>query len=237
MSTNGWIHIDRHPRFVMRTCVLAGIAIAAFTLGAVKTGAAQTADRESAAPRGVTGFLHVGGVAGLGLLTSSDITGLLSDEFGISISEELSLMARAGFKNFLQIEYRRTDGAHNFLNNQLVNGQFQTIAKIPMDYDVNEFIAKLNPFGFSSNSPTGWFITVGRSEIDWLDTEGDGFSGSGLILGLEFGILQRWTSTQIGLVHHSIDFDEATLLGMTFTSDISAGNWILYVSVGIGPGF
>ena len=180
-------------------------------------------------------YIHVGAGWGAGL-GFSEITELLNDEFQIGLSGYASILARAGIRNIAQVEYRRTDAAHNFNRLRIVGGQFQSVPSIKMDFDAADWVGKFNPLAVITSNKA-LFLVAGKGTVDWNDQTDDGFGGDSDILGLEYAVMAPGVGVHFGLWHYGVTYDRATLLGMTFASDLTADYWVLFMNFSIGLGF
>ncbi len=179
-------------------------------------------------------YVHVGAGFGMGY-GLSEITEVLNDEFGIGISGYASILARAGIRNIVQGEYRRTDAAHNFNRVRLVGGQFQSIPSVKMDFDTADLVGKINPLA-PFNSTQALFLVAGRGTVDWNDRVDDGFGGDSDILGVEYATFAPGAAVHIGIWRYGVTYDRATLLGMTLASDLTATYWVLFFNLSVGLG-
>ncbi len=193
-----------------------------------------TVQRRPSRPRVHNLYVHVGAGLGMGYGTS-EITEVLNDEFGIGISGYASILARAGIRNIVQGEYRRTDASHNFNRVRLVGGQFQSIPSVKMDFDTADLVGKINPLAAFSSTQALFFV-AGRGTVDWNDQVDDGFGGDSNILGLEYATLAPGAAVHVGLWRYDVTYDRATLLGMTLASDLTATYWVLFFNVSFGLG-
>jgi hypothetical protein len=185
-------------------------------------------------------YVHAFGGAGFSYLSSDDITSLLGDEFGIGIGlPTWSYGIRGGFKNIIQLEYNIGIADHNFNNNSIIPDIPSEVIK--MDYKTKDVQIKINPFFWrktdtSARRITSWFLVAGKGDVEWFDTEGDGFTGTSTIYGIEYALLSKYVSGSFSFKRYGIQFDETKLFGFTFKENSGASDYIMEVKIGFGFG-
>ena len=185
-------------------------------------------------------YVHIGGGAGLALMSSDTITDLFGDQFAIGLGLHLSWSLAAGYRNLLQMEVRRGDSSHTLRDNNIVTNES---VEIPMDYDFTEYVFKANLLALSSGNRAGrvsaLFALGGTSSVEYLDEVGDGFKGDGTVLGLEYWRIAPSGALAItlGLRRYEIEFDQITLFGETVPVKVEASNYVLHTAVTFGLGF
>ena len=187
-------------------------------------------------------YAHVGAGVGVGLLNSSEITDVAAADYGIGLGGSYSLLGRVGFRQVVQAEFRWGTESHPFRLVGLVSGgtqPFGILDELEMDYDFTEWTGKLNPF-FSNPRRFSPFVVVGRSKADFLNSDGEGFEGTGTIVGVEFIGITRALSITLGFKRHAMTFTAVTpeIYGATLdpTAEFSGANWILDATFAFGVG-
>ncbi len=186
-------------------------------------------------------YIQVGADVGVGLLLSPEIKGLLNDDFGLGLGFHKAAVAVIGYQHYAQVEFRYGDSGHTMNNNQFVKGDLQTVEQIPMDYDYTEFVAKVNPL-FGKKRSSTIFLLAGIGHVEYFDTEGDGFTGSSLVFGIE--VVQSLVTSKSKLVkslvfgyrRQQITFETIQFFNIPLSTDIAANNNIIYVGGRIGLG-
>lgn len=177
-------------------------------------------------------WLHAGGGFGVAIGTS-EITRILNDEFTVGLSAQWTVLARLGLSNIFQVEGRLGDAAHDLNNVGLVNGQFQTVAVVKMDFDTREVLLKFNPLPRGGRGGA-FYLVAGLGEVEWRDTEGDGFSGRSYIVGIEGARLAPGASLTYGVARYAINYEATTLLNVTVPSNIQHTDWVVYFNLAFG---
>jgi len=187
-------------------------------------------------------YAHVGAGVGASLLNSGDITDIITD-YGIGIAGSYSILGRVGLKNIVQAEYRRgTEGGHEFLLSGLVSGgsqPFGIVDELEMDYDFSQWTGKLNPF-FQTERRFNVFLVGGQSKADFVNPDGEGFEGTGTIVGVELMAINRQVSGSVALLRHGMTFTSISpeLYGRTLDSadELGGSNWIAEFTFAFGLG-
>lgn len=184
-------------------------------------------------------YVHAGGGAGFGFMSSDAITDLFGDEFTIGIGLHFSASVAVGYRNLVQLEARVGDSSHTLRNNNIVT---QVTTEIPMDYDFTEYVVKANLFGLTSGGrrggQTALFVVVGAMQVEYLDEAKDGFKGGGTVFGLEIMRMapNGAVTASLGLRRYGIEFDEITLAGQTIPVAADASNYVLHTALTVGLG-
>jgi hypothetical protein len=189
-------------------------------------------------------YIHALGTLGFDVYNSSDINALFTNDMKIhSIGFPFQYGIRAGFRHILQFEYHvSSSSAHNIGTvTGYVNGQWVGVS-VPMKLKASDMLFKVNPFfwswsGSKSSKPaTCMFVVIGNGTAKYKDKTNEGFEGSGMIYGLEFGAISKYATFNIGMTTQQITYDKARLFGQNFTTDMKASRFILYTSLGFGFG-
>lgn len=185
-------------------------------------------------------YAHVFGGAGFSYLSASDVESVIGEDFGIGIGlPTWSYGVRSGYRNIFQIEYNFGQSDHDFNNNSIVEDVPDEV--IAMDYSTNEIHFKFNPVFWiegliSDGKPIAFFLVYGFGDVEWIDENDDGFSGTSTVMGLEYTEFTKNVSYSISFKHYGIEFEETTLAGIPFEHSIDASDYILEFKIGIGLG-
>jgi hypothetical protein len=179
-------------------------------------------------------WFHAGGGFGVAIGTS-EITRILNDEFTVALSGQWTVLARLGLSSVFQVEGRLGDAAHDLLNVGLVDGQFQTVGIVEMDFDTREVLLKFNPLPRGGRGGA-FYLVGGVGDVAWRDREGDGFSGRSYIIGIEGARLAPGASVTYGVARYAINYEATTLLGVTVPSNIQHTDWVVYFNLAFGVG-
>lgn len=185
-------------------------------------------------------YVHAFAGGGLSYLSSSDIKDVVSDDFGIGLGlPTWSYGLRGGFRTIAQVSLNIGRANHNFNNNSIIPDIPSEV--IEMDYETTDVQFKVNPFFWrtsrtASGQGKAWFLVWGFTEVDWKDEVGDGFSGKGNIIGIEYALVSTYLSGNFSFKRYAIDFDQTILFGLPFTTETSASDWIFEIKIGFGLG-
>ena len=189
-------------------------------------------------------YLHLGGQVGLDVLSSSDIESVIGEYTIGSLGFPVGLLGRVGIRNIIQVEVQELAASHNLRqlgftgDDGFNNTGLGTVAEIKMKYKETAKVIKLNPryWTYSLRKPTGIFLVFGTEDVTYKDNDGDGWSGTSNIYGLEWIIIRRYVSGSAGFRYSAINFDSNTIADWR-NRDFAAGQYNIYFSVAFGLGY
>ncbi len=185
-------------------------------------------------------YAHLFGGMGMSFLTAEDVESIIGDDFGIGIGlPTWSYGIRGGFRNILQVEYNFGIASHDFNNNSIIEDIPNEV--IEMDYETTDIQFKFNPFfwkapGVKNGKTKAIFLIYGFGDVEWRDTNDDGFEGTSTILGIEYSRFSKNLSWSVSFKHYGIEFDETTVFNIPFEHSTEASDYILEFKVGFGVG-
>lgn len=191
---------------------------------------------------------YVNGLVALGfdIYKSDDINKIFLDEYNIQTAGfPFQYGIRAGFRHIAQFEFHASSSSSHNLGRitDYVNGQWVG-ETINMKLKASDMLFKINPFFWSwMKSSHGrpakcMFVVIGAGKATYKDKTDEGFEGSGMIYGLEYGMISKFATLSLGMTIQNItyDRDKIHITGYTATSDLKASRFVLYTSLGLGYG-
>lgn len=204
-----------------------------FTLFCVLS--AEASDKE------VSWYAHGGVGWGMGWYTSSDIENELPNDYTIanlSLSG-FGLLAHVGYRNLIQIEYDLWSTSAHSLMGDVVDFDDTGIPireELDMKYKSSEYLIKINPFYFFSEDKP-WYIVFGIGAPEFKSKkDGQKFSGSSTIFGLEYLRSTKNLSGAYGIKYSKITFDPTEFYSINYSKDISSNYILLYFTLAAGFG-
>lgn len=183
-------------------------------------------------------YVHVGGAVA-GEILSSEVISALVPDYDVKYTISYALLARAGLGQVVQGEYRQGKGDHDLRLTGFFRGTIGVVDERRMDYEFSEWTVKFNP-AFSEKRQFPAYLVAGQSEVDYLNEQGEGFRGSGTVLGIEFVGVTRNLSVTFGVKRHGLSFDPVSLdfFGAPVQQDVSIGaaNWVIDFTIAAGMG-
>ncbi len=226
--------------------IFSGLMLTSTVLGQDST--SQTVPMRRQAPE----LFYAHGMVGIGMdwYTSSNIQDILPEDFKLgSLGFPFEYGIRGGFKNIGQIEYRKfSTGSHairlqGFTGGSGVGGTgIGTVAETPMKFKSTEIAFKLNPFvwtwtGSNTNQPYKClFLVYGTSDVSYRDDVNDGWKGNGTLYGIEYAMISKIFSADVGVVVQKIEYDEITLVDPDLPLSYDASHIMVYMHIAAGIG-
>ena len=183
----------------------------------------------------VLAYLHIYGGMGFSYVSASEINALLGDDFGIGIG--LPTWAWGfigGYKNIVQVEYNNGISDHNFNKNSIIADVPSEV--IEMDYNTTDWHFKFNPLFWNMEPNSAIYLIYGMGDVEWKDTNNDGFTGTSQIFGLEYANITKYVSWSVSFKRYGITFDETRLFNIPFDVKTEASDYILEFKGGVGLG-
>ncbi|MGH7466599.1 MAG: hypothetical protein ACRENP_01300 [Longimicrobiales bacterium] len=188
---------------------------------------------------------------GSGSWFSSQFLDNTLDQIDVSISNPdgfLALGLRLGFRNLVQVEFRRADGSHSLFNADITfeGGTFEsTRTELSMDFNVDEQLLKINPLFFQKTPGAqerwrSFYLVLGKADVSYLDSDGDAFQfdGNGTVFGIEYGVVGRFASAALSVRRIGIDFGRARFptRGGTVPTNFAGSLYVAEMSIAAGFG-
>ena len=190
-------------------------------------------------------YFYIHGALGLtfDVYKSSDIEDLVVEDLDVhALGFPFQYGIRGGFRNIAQVEYcKYSTSAHNIGTGGFVNGGIVAIS-VPMKLKATDILFKLNPAFWKwikpvdGNPDNCLFLIIGKGDVSYRDSTGDGFDGSGTIYGLEWAAIAKYVSFSFGATSQNITYETTRLFGIDIPHEVKASRFMIYARMGFGYG-
>lgn len=187
------------------------------------------------------GYLHVGVGGALSAAQSDDIETVTYPFEIYPVSFDRFYHVSLGFKNILQLEYRKNRSNHDlyYTEETMNNGAItEEVIEIGMTQSFSEGVIKFNPLFMISDRGLAVFLELGLGSVENLDDSGYGFrEGRESIYGIDVTFLMKYLSTGVAIEYHQVNFGRAELESYDSAGQEFGMEYFMFtVKIGVGLG-